>query len=159
MSGVEVWTVVMGLRVVEIEMEVDDRPRSVGLSVRVDGVKRWSSEEPGWREIGCGADGDMFIWSARRLVIVPLEADGNAQAIDSDEDIVVAFGLDGRWLLVCESSLRLVSDSAVEWSRLEMPDVVTDARWKEGRLSVYCDDESRFDVIVVGDGLEIAPTA
>ena len=125
----------------------------------MDGVKRWSSEEPGWREIGCGADGDLFVWSARRLVIVSLEAGGNDQAIDSDEDIVVVFGLGGRWLLVCESSLRLVGDSGVEWSRLEMPDVVTDARWVEGRLSVYCADESRFDVIVVGDGLEIAPAA
>lgn len=159
MIGVETRTLVIGLRVAEIELELDDRPRSVGLSVRVDGVKRWSSEEPGWREIGCGVDGDLFVWSARRLVIVALEAGSKPQAVDCDEDIVVVFGLSGRWLLVCESSLRLVGDDAVEWSRLEMPDVVTDVRWMQGRLAVYCGDESRFEVVVADDGLEIAPAA
>ncbi len=159
MIGIEVRTVVIGRRVVEIELEIDDRPRSVGLSVRVDGLKRWSSEEPGWRDIGCGADGSLFVWSARRLVIVPLETGGDVRIVDCDEDIVVVFRVDGHWLLVCESSLRLVGEAAVELSRLEMPDVVTDARWVQGRLSAVCDDESRFEVVIAGNGLEIAPAA
>lgn len=155
----EVRTVVVGLRVVEIELEIDDRPRSVGLSVRVDGVRKWSSEEPGWRDIGCGADTNLFVWSARRLVIVPVERAGEVGSIDCDEDIVVVFRVEGRWLLVCESSLRLVGRAGDELSRLELPDVVASARWVEGRLSVDCCDSARMEIAVVGDDLELVSAA
>lgn len=157
MIGSEIRTVVVGLRVVEIEVEIDDRPRSIGLLVRVDGVTRWSSEEPGWRDIACGVDGSLFVWSARRLVIVPLEPDSDVCAIDCDEDIVTVFKVDERWLLVCESSLRLVSGGALDLSRIEMPDVVTDERWDQGQFLIRCADGSRFKIVVFGDSLEITP--
>lgn len=156
MISVEVRTVVVGHRVVEIELEVDDRPHSLGLSVRVDGDKRWSSEEPGWRDIAVGVDEGLFVWSARRLVVVPLGVDDGACSIDSDEDIVVAFRADPGWLLACETSLRLVRGDA-ELSRLELPDVIEDARWAGESLLVRCANGTSVRVAVDAGGLEALP--
>lgn len=158
MIGLEIRTIVVGHRVVEVEMEIDDRPRSLGLSVRVDGTKRWSSEEPGWRDISCGVDGDVFVWSARRLVVVPLETGAEVHAVDCDEDIFTVFQVERGWLLVCETSLRLVGDGA-ELSRVEMPDVVNEARWDGDQLLIGCDDGTRVRAAVVAGQLETLPAS
>ena len=155
MNGLEVRTLVVGHRVVEVELETDDRPRSLGLSVRVDGAKRWSSEEPGWRDVGCGVDGEVFVWSARRLVVVSLEHEVEARVVDCDEDILAVFRVEDLWLLVCEASLRLVSDE-VELSRLELPDVVSEARWgREDDVLIICSDETHLRAAAVAGRLEI----
>lgn len=159
MIGLEVRTVVVGHRVVEVELETDDRPRSLGLSVRVDGTKRWSSEEPGWRDVACGVDGDVFVWSARRLVVVPLEPGAEIHAVDCDEDIFIVFQVEHGWLLVCETSLRLIGGGCTELSRLELPDVVNEARWDGDQLSIGCDNGSRVRVAVHARKLETSPTS
>ncbi len=158
MIGPEVRTLVVGRHVVEIELETGERPRSTGLLVRVDGDKRWSSEEPGWRDMGCGVDGDVFVWSARRLVVVPLEIGTDVSVVDCDEDIIAVFRLENLWLLVCESSLRLAGEGG-ELSRLELPDVVSGARWDQGVLLVGCGDGVNVRVVAVADQLEVLPTA
>lgn len=147
MTGLEVRTLVVDHQVVEVELETDDRPRSMGLSIRVDGAKRWSSEEPGWRDVACGvADMEVFVWSARRLVVAPLKPGTEAYGLDSDEDILIVFPVDNGWLLVCETSVRLVIDGT-ERSRLELPDVVGEARWDGERLRVRCGDGSGTSVV------------
>jgi hypothetical protein len=45
------------------------------------------------------------------------------------------FRIEVGWLLVCETSVRLVTDQE-EVSRLELGDVVERARWNEGRLLI-----------------------
>lgn len=126
------------------------------MGVRVDGEKRWSSEEPGWRTVGQGVAGDTaFLWSARRLVIVPLEQSSKPQVLHADEDIVVVFKLESSWLLVCETSLRLIVDG-VEESRLELPDAVTSALWGNGLLRVRCNDGSDVTVVAIARSLEVA---
>ena len=155
MTGIESRVLVLERHVLEVELETDGVPRSLGLRVRVDGEKRWSSEEPGWRTIGQGVAGDTaFLWSARRLVIVPLEQPSKPQALHFDEDIVMAFKLQSGWLLVCETSLRLIVDG-VERSRLELPNVVTSALWRGGLLEVRCDDGSELAVAAVAGSLEV----
>ncbi|MCB1027248.1 MAG: hypothetical protein KDB24_05740 [Microthrixaceae bacterium] len=156
MIGVEVRTVVVGHRVVEIEMGVDDRPHSLGLSVRIDGDKRWSSEEPGWRDIAVGVDEGLFVWSLELRGVVLRSPDDGACSIDSDEDIVVAFRADPGWLLACETSLRLVRGDA-ELSRLELPDVIEDAHWAGESLLVRCANGMSVRVAVEAGGLEALP--
>lgn len=159
MIGIEVRTLVVGHRVVEVELETDDRPRSLGLVVRVDGAKRWSSEEPGWRDIACGVDGDVFVWSARRLVVIPLEERGSGvQAVDCEEDIVTVFQVEDGWLIVCEASVRLVGVD-VGLSKLELPEVVTGARWDCDRLLIGCDDGKRVLVAVAAGQLYALPAS
>lgn len=157
MSGTEVRTVVVGRRVVEIELEIDDRPHSLGLAVRVDGISRWSSEEPGWRDLGCGVDRDLFVWSARRLVVVPLDPGSEPRTVDCDEDIVAVFRVAPGWLLVCETSVRLTVDRS-ERSRVELPGVLQVVRWSGARLVVET-DHGALGLEVRGDALVASPDA
>ncbi len=153
MIGPEARTLVVGHQVVEIELETDDRPHSTGLLIRVDGDKRWSSEEPGWRDIGCGVDGDILVWSARRLLAVPLQLGTEVNVVDCDEDIIAVFRVLSLWLLVCESSLRLASEGG------ELSDVVSEARWDQDVLLVGCGDGAYVRVVAVADQLKVLPAA
>lgn len=156
MTGVENRTLVVGRQVLEFELETDDVPHSFGVRLRVDGEERWSSEEPGWRSLGQGvADDTVFLWSARRLVIVPLGSSSRPQVLDCDEDIVTAFKVENGWLLVCETSLREMADG-VEASRLELSGVVTSALWSDGLLVVRCDNGSEVAVATTAGGLDVA---
>ncbi len=155
MTSSENRIIVVDRHVLELELETDDAPRSLGLLVRVDGLKRWSSEEPGWRSLGQGVAGDLaFLWSARRLVVVPLGAPAETDAIDCDEDIVCVFRVDAGWLLVCETSLRLVL-GGLETSRIDLPDVVTSVRWGGDQIRVQYGDGSGAAVIVAAEALEL----
>jgi len=131
-----VTTFVVGDRVIEIEVERDDVPRSLGVTVRIDGRRRWSSVEPGWRELGVGTSlARTYLWSARRLIVLPIDYERSVMTVDLDEDIIATFDVGGSWLLVCETSVRLfVSEQEV--SRLELADAVVSARWKDDELAV-----------------------
>lgn len=156
MTGIESRVLVVERHVLEFELEANDVPRSLGVRVRVDGEERWTSEEPGWRAVGQGVTADtVFLWSARSLVIVPLEKSSKPQALHCDEDIVTAFKVESGWLLICETSLRLIVNG-VETSRLELPDVVTSALWRDGLLGVRCDDGSDITVAATAGSLEVA---
>lgn len=88
-------------------------------------------------------------------MIVPLEQSSKPQALHCDEDIVMTFMFESGWLLVCETSLRLIVDG-VETSRLELPDIVTSALWKDGLLRVRSDDGSDVTVTAIAGNLEVA---
>jgi hypothetical protein len=155
MTGIQSRVLVVERHVLELELEVDDVPRSLRVRVWVDGERRWSSDEPGWRTVGQGVTDDtVFLWSARHLVIVPLERASKPQALQCDEDIVTAFKVESGWLLVCETSLRLIVDG-VETSRLELPDVVASALWKDALLGVRCDDGSVITVAATAASIEV----
>jgi len=158
MIGLETRTVVVGRHLIEVELEIDDRPRSVGLLIRVDGAKRWSSEEPGWRHLGSGIDRDFFVWSARRLVVVPLEFDAEVNTIECDDDIITVFRCADLWLLVCESSLQLSGHAAGEVSRIELSDVVDEAQWDQDVLTINCGDGASVRVAVEACELKVLPS-
>ncbi|HVL98145.1 MAG TPA: hypothetical protein VM324_02490 [Egibacteraceae bacterium] len=76
-----------------------------------------------------------YLWSARRLVVLGVDADEQSQVFDVDEDIVTVFWIREGWLVVCETSVRLLS-SRGEACRLELPDVVVSARWAGAALEL-----------------------
>lgn len=129
-------TLVANRRLIEIETERDDVPQSIGVAVRIDGHRRWSSEEPGWRELGVGVTVDgVYFWSARRLVELPIDDEAEATVLDADEDILVSFANDDGFVLVCETSVRLMLMGR-ESARLEMPEVIELARWQDDVLEL-----------------------
>lgn len=129
-------TLVANRRLIEIETARDDIPQSIRVAVRIDGQRRWSSEEPGWREPGIGITADgVYFWSARRLVELPIEHEAEATIVDADDDILVSFAYDHGFVLICETSVRLIL-MGKESARLEMPEVIELARWQDDVLEL-----------------------
>jgi hypothetical protein len=145
-------TVVVGDRVVHVRVDRSGAPRSMIVNVEVDYERSWSFEEPGWQDVAFGvAEGRLYWWSARHLVVLPLVDDqGEPIMVSADEDIRFAFAVPDGWLLVCETSVRLVGGNG-EVSRLELGEVLLAARWEASQLVVR--DAAGDDVkVVISDG-------
>lgn len=142
---------IVGSRIFTFEIDDEDVPLSIGIVVSVDGGRRWSSEEPGWRDLAVGVDGMcVYWWSARRLMVL-LEPDSQEViVIESDEDILWVFRAREDWILVCETSVQLHAVER-EASRIELGDVIQEARW-DGALLVLRDDSGTTISVEAGDG-------
>jgi hypothetical protein len=141
--------VVAGSHVIEIREDRSGGPvRSMIVSVELDHERSWLFDEPGWQDLAVGvADGVAYWWSARHVVVLPTSAPhGEPVVISADEDIRLAFMVTGGWLLVCETSVRLLIKGQ-EVSRLEFGEVLLAARWEGSRLIVR--DAAGQDIKVV----------
>lgn len=133
-EGRRIISIVSGRRIVQVELERLDE-RTLDVVVREDG-RKWSFREPSWRSLSFGSNGtDVYWWSARRVVILPLAEKDDIRNIDTEEDILLVFRLPTGWLLVCETSLRLWTNG-VAAARIDFSDVVDNARWERGHLVV-----------------------
>lgn len=122
------------------------------VNVELDNDQSWLFEEPGWQDLGYGvSDGIVYWWSARHLVVLPVGTQAAGPVIIStDEDIHLAFSVSEGWILVCETSVRLVIDGA-EASRLDFGEVLLAARWEGHRLVIG--DANGHDIkVAVADG-------
>lgn len=154
-DGESALTVVVGKRVFVFHVDERDTPRSLGISVSVDGVSLWSSEEPGWRDLAVGVEGgSVYWWSARRLIALETSEPVDVLVIDADEDIVAVFKTNVGWILVCETSLRLHT-SAEEVHRIELPEVIDDATWDNSVLVVRYTQGGTIAVSESGDTLTV----
>lgn len=129
--------IVIDDHVAEIEVDVSNAPKTVEVTASLNGARRWESTEPGWRDLAYGvSDGDLYWWSARHLVALPAGAAEATIEATTDEDILVAFRLAANeWLVVCETSVLLIAE-AREQSRLELSEVITEARREASQLQV-----------------------
>ncbi|MFT3876847.1 MAG: hypothetical protein QM708_10565 [Propioniciclava sp.] len=123
-------------RVYEVRVSPAEDLRTAVVTVTLDGRFEWSLTAPGWRAVSLGASGEIgYLWSARQLAVLPHAAEAELQVISVDEDLLSVFRVDEGWLLVCETSIRLLVDE-VETARVELGDVVEVARWEGGVLQV-----------------------
>jgi hypothetical protein len=100
---------VVGDHVVLVAVDDQDAPTSLEVTLYLDGQRVRSFEEVGWRVPRYGvADLTFYWWSARRVVSVRLDAPTEVDLVEADEDIILVFRRPRGWLLVCETSLRLV---------------------------------------------------
>lgn len=67
------------------------------------------------------------------------------------------FAIDDGWLVVCETSVRLIP-GGVQTSRLELADVVLEARWREPNLTVL-DASHELVELAIADGQLAAKVA
>lgn len=131
-----------------------DAPRSTTVTVTMDGRFEWSFQEPGWRPLSFGASDDgPYLWSARELIALPGNDDEEPTTIRVDEDLLYVFRVDGGWLMVCETSVRRVLGGH-ETDRVDLDDVVDQARWKRGSLRLL--DSAGAQVRVRVDGARLA---
>ena len=122
-------TFVVDNHVIDVAWDDSEAPRSGVVNLRLDGSEIATFIEPGWLSPRFGMFNRTFYWwSARRLVVLPVDAPDKLEQIDADEDLIVVFGQPTGWLLVCETSIRLVNNG-LEVSRLEFGEVLVDAQF------------------------------
>jgi hypothetical protein len=128
-------TFVAGGHVFQVLVDFTFAPKSMAVTIRADGEREWTFEEPGWRPLGYGlGDHGFYLWSARRLISFGDAGLREPELIALDEDIIAVFHLGRTWLAVCETSVRLLGHAG-ELSRVELHEVATQVRL-DGRVLV-----------------------
>lgn len=142
---------VVGASTFTIQQDVDPSGRNVKVTITRNDRLQWTYLHASWRPlaVGCGA-GSAYVWTARDLVILPDDDDTDPSVLAVDEDLLFVFKTETGWLLVCETSVRLVVGQE-ERSRVELGEVVERAHWSEGRLHVE-DAGGTTTAISVTDG-------
>jgi hypothetical protein len=127
---------VVGTSTFTIQQGEDSSDPYMSVTITRDDHVQWTHRHAAWRPlaVGCGG-GTAYIWSARDLVVLPEDHDDDPSVLTVDEDLLFVFKAENAWLLVCETSVRLIIGRE-ERSRVELGDVVEQARWREGQLQV-----------------------
>lgn len=150
----ELLTFIAGDRVLQLEVRKDDQaPRWIDVTVTLDYGRAWRYIEPGWRPLSVGSAGVRpYWWSARHVVVMPADVEGDPDVIDVDEDILLVFLIEDGLLIVCESSIRLVR-RLTEVARLELADVVLEARRRGDTITVLDASHQLIEVAITDGGL------
>jgi len=156
MTTVDVGTVfVVGEHSFAVRESRVETPRSMTVTVTMDGRFEWSFEEPGWRPMSFGASPDVpYLWSARELIVLPGADVDELEVARVDEDLLYVFRVDGGWLMVCETSVRRVLGGQ-QTDRIELGDVVVQVRWSQGVLHLLDEVGVQQRVRVQGAGLVV----
>jgi hypothetical protein len=125
---------VVGASTFTLRQGTDSSDRYMSVTITRDDRVQWTYRQASWRPlaVGCGGDSAYF-WSARDLVVLPRDESDDPSVLAVDEDLLYVFKVDNGWLLVCETSVRLII-SQEERSRVEVGDVIERAYWSEGQL-------------------------
>ena len=127
---------VVGASTFTIRQGADSSDQHMKVTITRDDRLQWTYRHASWRPlaVGCG-ESSAYVWSARDLVILPDGHDDDPSVLAVDEDLLFVFRTHIGWLLVCETSVRLVIGQD-ERSRVELGDVIEQAYWSGGRLHV-----------------------
>ncbi len=141
--------------VVEIVADGSDAPRAISVEVTIDGDRLRGWEEPGWREVGLGsASGLFYWWSARRLVVVDLAQRHVRFEAEVEDDILCAFFVaPTSWLVVTETTARLIHQNGDAISRVECDEVVERCRYDGSILHLVLSNERHVEIDVGHDEL------
>jgi hypothetical protein len=125
---------VVGASIFTVQQGADSSDRHMRVTITRDDRVQWTYRHASWRPlaVGCGG-GSAYVWSARDLVMLPDDDDDDPSVLAVDEDLLYVFKIDAGWLLVCETSVRLIIGQE-EVSRVELGDVIERAYWSEGQL-------------------------
>jgi hypothetical protein len=142
---------VVGASTFTIQQGEDSSGRHMKVTITRDDRVQWTYSHASWRPlaVGCG-NGTAYIWSARDLVVLPDGHDDDPCVLAVDEDLLFAFKTENSWLLVCETSVRLIIGQE-ERSRVEFGDVIERAYWSQGQLQIQ-DGQGRTTSVSVAGG-------
>ena len=134
-----------------VQQGVDSSDQHMKVTITRDDRLQWTYRHASWRPlaVGCG-EGSAYVWSARDLVVLPEGHDDDPSVLAVDEDLLFVFRTNDGWLLVCETSVRLVIGQD-ERSRIELGDVIERAYWSSGQLHVQ-DARGITTTVSVTDG-------
>lgn len=147
--------VASGRRLFGVRVAAIDLPRSVRVTIAMDSRFEWTFDQPGWRPLAVGAGPlGAYLWSAREVITLPVEADG-APVVEFvvDEDLVAVFGDVGGWVFVCETSVRRIAGMQ-ETSRIELGGVIESSFWtSDDQIAIRLDDGSERRIVLRGASL------
>jgi len=127
---------VVGTSIFTVRQIEDSSDRHMKVTITRDDRLQWTYRHASWRPLAVGCcGGTAYIWSARDLVVLPDDRDDDPCVLAVDEDLLFVFKAENGWLLVCETSVRLIIGQE-ERSRVELGDVIERAHWNEGQLHV-----------------------
>lgn len=145
-------TIVAGRQVFYVRVNEAATPQELSLTVSNARGQSWTFNEPGWRPLAYGLAGDnLMLWSARSIIVFG-DSGGPPSATSLDEDITLVFALDHAWLVVCETSVRLLANDN-EVSRIELPDPVAEAWFASDKLVVATVDGRQFCLQMIDNDL------
>ena len=105
------------------------------VTIIQDDRLEWTYQLASWRPLAVGSGFDSaYLWSARELVVLPSGSGGEPVVLSADEDLLLVFRTQAGWVLVCETSVRLVIGPGSTPGQLA--DTVRRAWWSEAGLQV-----------------------
>ena len=146
---------VVGASAFSIRQGADSSDGYMKVTITRDDRLQWTYRHASWRPLAVGcSECSAYIWSARDLVMLPDDQDDDPSVLTVDEDLLFVFRTHIGWLLVCETSVRLVIGQD-ERSRVELGDVIERAYWSGGRLHVEDAGGVTTTMNVTGDRLTL----
>ena len=125
------------------------------VTITRDDRLEWTYQLASWRPLAVGSgSGSACLWSAREVVVLPSGPGEDPVVLSADEDLLLVFGTEAGWVLVCETSVRLVT-SREEISRVELGDTVRRAWWTGAGLQVEDARGTATALTVAGDRLVV----
>jgi hypothetical protein len=119
-----------------VRIDQTGAPRSAQISIAIDGDAELVFDESGWCPMVFGSSREFtYFWSARSLHVLLFPSDERPEPIIVDEDLLFAFRIAIGWLLVCETSLRLIRDGH-QVDRVDLGEVVRNVRLVEDSVHV-----------------------
>jgi hypothetical protein len=126
------------------------------VTITRDDRLEWTYRLASWRPLAVGSGlGSAYLWSARELVVLPSDPGQDPVILHVDEDMLIVFQVPAGWVLVCETSVRLVIGRQ-EVSRIELADTVHRAWWTGGDLQIEDAREMTTALTIVNDRLVLA---
>jgi hypothetical protein len=127
---------------------------SIGELRVSSGHSSWILEVEGWGGLAFGSGpAGAYAWTARSLIGFSSTDESCSKIAMVDDDITFAFARGSDFVLVCETSIRLLRNGR-ELSRLELGDVVEEAHWDLDTL-VADSGGHRYAVTMGADALVI----
>src|SRR5580693_4226602 len=141
---------VAGSSVFTIRENAGPAKEMLTVTITRDDQVEWTYQVASWRPLAVGhGRGSAYLWTARDLVILPEGPGEDPIALSVDEDLLVVFHVAAGWVLVCETSVRLVACEE-EICRIELADTVERAWWAGGKLQVEDANGMTMAITVTG---------
>jgi hypothetical protein len=143
-------TFVTGTAIFRIRQAAGPSEGQMTVTITRDDRLEWAYQQASWRPLACGwGSGSAYIWSARDLMLLPDDPGEEPSVLTVDEDLLFVFNTGVGWVLVCETSVRLITGQD-HVSRIDLADTVERAWWTGGRLQVE-DAQGTVTAITVTD--------
>ena len=127
------------------------------VTITRDDQFEWTYQLASWRPLSAGwGSGLAYLWSARDVVVLPEDPDAAPAVLTADEDILLVFRTAAGWVLVCETSVRLITGHD-QVSRVELGDSIERAQWAGNSLQIQDASGTETAFTVAGTRLDVSP--